>query len=111
MKNIFYILFLFSINSVIFAQTKVGGIVKDEKNEPVPFANVYFKGSRGGVITDDNGKFYLESTKAETVLLVSFVGYTTQEVPLTKAVTTNMQVVLKDGQTLREVVVVSGKTS
>lgn len=111
MKNIFYILFLFSINTVIFAQTKVGGVVKDEKNEPVPFANVYFKGSRGGVITDDNGKFYLESTKAETVLLVSFVGYTTQEVPLTKAVTTNMQVVLKDGQTLREVVVVSGKTS
>ncbi len=111
MKNIFYILLFFSINTVIFAQTKVGGIVKDEKNEPIAFANVYFKGSKGGVITDDNGKFYLESAKTENVLLVSFVGYTTQEVPLNKTITTNLQVVLKDGQTLREVVVVSGKTS
>ena len=44
-----------------FAQTKVSGYVFDEYNEPVSFANVIFKGSTQGTITNENGKFYLES--------------------------------------------------
>ena len=43
----------------LFAQTKVSGVVVDEKNEPIPFANVYFKNSSEGVITNENGRFYL----------------------------------------------------
>jgi len=89
----------------------VSGIVVDEKNEPIPFANVYFKNSTEGVITNENGRFYLESQENYGVLVVSFIGYTAQDVKLEKAVTYNMKVTLTEGETLREVVLVSGKLS
>ena len=47
----------------MFAQTKVSGYVFDEDNQPVAFANVIFKGSTEGTITDENGNFYLESNE------------------------------------------------
>lgn len=89
----------------------MSGIVVDEKNEPIPFANVYFKNSTEGVITNENGRFYLESQENYGVLVVSFIGYTAQDVKLEKAVTYNMKVTLTEGETLREVVLVSGKLS
>lgn len=108
-KSLFIFLLLFSTS--IIAQTKVSGIVVDEKNEPIPFANVYFKNSTEGVITNENGRFYLESQKNHGVLVVSFIGYTAQDVKLEKAVSYNMKVTLTEGETLREVVLVSGKLS
>ena len=108
-KSLFILFFLFSAS--IIAQTKVSGIVVDENNEPIPFANVYFKNSTEGVITNENGRFYLESQKNYGVLVVSFIGYTAQDVKLEKAVTYNMKVTLTEGETLREVVLVSGKLS
>lgn len=108
-KSLLILFFLFSAS--IIAQTKVSGIVVDEKNEPIPFANVYFKNSTEGVITNENGRFYLESQKNYGVLVVSFIGYTAQDVKLEKAVTYNMKVTLTEGETLREVVLVSGKLS
>lgn len=108
-KSLFLLFFLFSAS--IIAQTKVSGIVVDEKNEPIPFANVYFKNSTEGVITNENGRFYLESQKSHAVLVVSFIGYTAQDVKLERAVTYNMKVTLTEGETLREVVLVSGKLS
>ena len=108
-KSLFILFFLFSAS--IIAQTKVSGIVVDENNEPIPFANVYFKNSTEGVITNENGRFYLESEKSYAILVVSFIGYTAQDVKLEKAVTYNMKVTLTEGETLREVVLVSGKLS
>src|SRR5690606_38936217 len=108
-KSLLILFFLFSAS--IIGQTKVSGIVVDEKNEPIPFANVYFKNSTEGVITNENGRFYLESQKNYGVLVVSFIGYTAQDVKLEKAVTYNMKVTLTEGETLREVVLVSGKLS
>jgi hypothetical protein len=105
------ILILVLFSATLFAQTKVSGLVIDENNEPIPFANVYFKNSSEGVITNENGKFYLESAKSYPILVLSFIGYTPQEVTLTKSVTYNMKVKLIEGETLREVVLVSGKLS
>ncbi|MGB5320988.1 carboxypeptidase-like regulatory domain-containing protein, partial [Lutimonas sp.] len=59
LKKIVYILFLFSIG--LSGQIKVNGFIVDESDEPVPFANIIFKGSTEGTISDENGKFYLES--------------------------------------------------
>ncbi|WP_291116364.1 DUF5686 and carboxypeptidase-like regulatory domain-containing protein [Flavobacterium sp. UBA6135] len=103
-------LFLLVISSVI-AQTKVSGVVLDEFNQPIPFANVYFKNSSEGLITNENGRFYLESQKSHTTLVVSFIGFTTVELPLTKSVTYDIKVNLAAGETLREVVLISGKMS
>jgi hypothetical protein len=109
-KRIFFLFLLFS--SSIVAQTKVSGVVLDENKRPIPFANVYFKNSSEGLITNENGRFYLESKNNHAVLVISFIGYTTKEINLQKSVTYNIEVQLVEGgETLREVILVSGKQS
>ena len=108
----FKLLFTFFILGVIstFAQTKVSGYVFDENNEPVPFANVLFKGSTKGTITNENGKFYLESDDTWTALTVSFIGYETLNVPLVKKVNYDLKFILKEeAAQLDQVFIVSGK--
>ena len=110
MNKILYTLaFLFSIT--VFAQTKVGGVVVDEKNQPISFANIVFKGSTKGIVSDDNGKFYMESDKNYNTLLCSFVGYTTAEIELKNSASYNLKIVLKNEQVLQEVKIYAGKTS
>ncbi len=94
-----------------FSQTKVSGIVIDDTNLPVPYANVVFKGSNVGIVTNEDGRFYIESDKTYNTLVVSFVGFETKEVPLTKAVNYDFKIKLGAGETLNEVVIFSGKTS
>lgn len=109
-KTLSLLLFLFSF--VAISQTKVGGVVLDESGKPVAFANVLFKNSSEGTITNDNGRFYMESDSDYEVLIVSFIGYDTQEISLTSKVSYNMEVVLKEStEQLDEVVVYSGKQS
>jgi len=107
--RIFFALFFLGIFSSI-AQTKVSGYVFDEDNQPVSFANVIFKGSTQGTITDENGKFYLESTDTWLELTVSFIGYETIIVPLTKKVNYDLKFVLKEqASQLDQVLIVTGK--
>ncbi len=103
------ILLLLSV--VMHAQTKVSGMVIDESGIPVPFANVLFKNSSEGTITNDDGRFYLESENTFTTLVVSFVGYATKEIPLEKRVNYDMKIELEEGEQLKEVVVYVGKQS
>lgn len=95
-----------------FAQTKVSGYVFDESNQPIPFANVLFKGSTEGTITNEDGKFYLESDETWDTLIVSFIGFEILEVPLEKRVNYDLSFVLKEeASSLDEVVIVTGKQS
>ncbi len=95
-----------------YAQTKVSGIVVDEGGEPVAFANVILKNSSVGSITNDNGRFYLESDIRYSTLVVSFIGYETQEIELTNAVSFDLTIVLPEGgEQLDEVVIYMGKRS
>ncbi len=107
--KLFFALFLLNVCTVL-AQTKVSGYVFDEVNQPVSFANVLFSGTTEGTITDENGKFYLESEETRTALTVSFIGYETLNVTLDKKVNYNLKFVLKEeAAQLNEVVIVSGK--
>ena len=90
------------------AQVKVSGIIIDESNEPVPFANIVFKGSTVGTVSNENGKFYLESDKTYTELIISFLGFETKTIPL-KARNFDLKIVLAEGAQLDEVVIYSGK--
>ncbi|MDA9069206.1 DUF5686 and carboxypeptidase regulatory-like domain-containing protein [Algibacter sp.] len=95
-----------------FSQTKVSGYVFDEFNEPVSFATIIFQGSTQGTITDENGKFYLESKETWKALVVSFIGYETLNIPLDKKVNYNLKFILKEeAAQLDAVVIVSGKQS
>ncbi len=93
------------------AQTKVSGEVIDEFNNPVAFANVIFANSAEGTITNENGRFYLESDNDYSKIVVSFVGYATKEIELTKKVTYKLKVTLAEGEQLKEVIVYVGRQS
>jgi len=104
-----FFIFIFSFGFSI-AQTKVSGRIFDEENEPVAYANVLFKGSIEGVITDENGRFYLESKETWKILVISFIGYKTIEFDLPKKVNYNLKFILKEeANALNEVVIVVGK--
>ena len=96
----------------VIAQTKVSGYVFDESNQPIAFANVLFKGSTIGTITNEEGRFYLESDENWETLIVSFLGFEMQEYPLTKRVNYDLKFTLKEeASSLNEVVIVTGKQS
>ncbi|GEL10885.1 membrane protein [Flavobacterium glycines] len=93
------------------AQTKVSGMVVDKSNQPVPFANIILKGSTQGVMSNEDGRFYIESSETYTTLVVTSVGFSDREITLIKAVNYNFKVVMKDAEELKEVVIYTGKTS
>lgn len=106
------LVFLFFVSSIAYAQTKVSGTVIDEFGEPVPFANVIFKDSQEGTITNENGRFYIESEQNYEAVIVSFIGYTTQEVALTQRSSYSLEVtLLEEAASLDAVVILSGKQS
>lgn len=111
MKKILFYIFIIGFIHSAFAQTKVDGIVVDRKNQPISYANIVFKGSNEGTVSDENGKFYLESSKPYKGISVAFVGYTTKDVDLEKSVTYNMKIILNEEELLQEVVIYNGKTS
>ena len=98
------LLTLFSFSMVV-AQNLVRGTVIDQAGESVPGASVQIKGTTQGTITDLDGKFSLNAPNKKSILVISFIGYVTQEMPVD--VTKPMSVVMKeDTKTLDEVVIV-----
>lgn len=95
-----------SVASVQAVQQKqsVSGVVKDATGEPVIGASIVEKGTTNGTITDFDGNFSLEVANGAT-LVISFIGYQTQEVVVTpgKALNITMK---EDTEVLEEVVVV-----
>ncbi len=111
MKHLLLISTLF-YSLMAFSQTKVSGMVIDEVGEPISFANVIFKNSTQGTITNDDGRFYMESDQTYTALLVSFIGFEDKEVQLTSKVTYDMKISLTEAtEELNEIVLISGKQS
>ena len=111
-KNLLFLLLLLLVSATtVFAQTKVSGVVVDKQNQPIPFANVVFKGSSEGIVTNEDGKFYLESQKTHTTLVISSVGFSEKEIILDKPVNYNFKIQLNEAESLNEVVVFAGKTS
>ena len=105
-------LFFFVLPFTLESQSKVGGYIFDTFNEPVPYANVIFKNSSEGTITNENGRFYLESTETWDTLVVSFLGYKTIEFALDKKVNLNLKFTLEEeASSLQQVVIVRGKQS
>jgi TonB-linked SusC/RagA family outer membrane protein len=88
-----------------FPLFKVSGKITDDKEEPLVGATVILEGTSKGVFTDMDGKFNLEieDNEAKGNLVVSFIGYQTQTVPIEGRTIINIQ--LKEGRELEEVVV------
>ena len=105
MKHLFLLLTLLSFSLTALAQQKVTGKVKDSSGEPFIGASVVVKGNNTmGTITDFDGNFMLD-VPTKSVLVISYIGYVTQEVPT--AGKKSLEIILKeDTKTLDEVVVI-----
>jgi len=106
------VLYIAFSSSFLIAQTKVSGYVYDSNKQAIPFANIVFVNSTIGTITDENGKFYMESDENHKSIKVSFIGFETKTITLTKRTTYNMEITLEEeAASLDEVVIYKGKTS
>ncbi|MFL2570632.1 MAG: DUF5686 family protein [Parvicellaceae bacterium] len=98
------------MTSVVFGQkTKVTGQVIDSlTNEPLPFVNVFFKGTKVGVTTDLEGSFAIETFYATDSLVASFIGYNKAVVPIKKDQAQDVIIQLNESFTsLQEITIIS----
>lgn len=92
----------FTVAPVVFS---VNGTVTDQEGEPLIGVNIQVKGSSKGTSTDFDGNFTLEDIDENAVLVISYVGYQTQEVAVAGKSTLEI-VMMSDAELLDEVVVV-----
>ena len=98
-----FLLCLFPLGAM--AQSAVKGTVNDDSGEPIIGASVVEKGTTNGTVTDFDGNFSL-NVKSGATLVVSYIGYTTQEIAVNGQSTIN--VTLKEDNALLDEVVVVG---
>jgi TonB-linked SusC/RagA family outer membrane protein len=93
-----------------FADIIVKGTVTDSKGLAVPGATVKDKNTGKSVATNTNGEFTITAASGSDVLIVSFIGYKTQEVPVNNR--TSIKITLEEeNSALNEVVVIGFGTT
>ncbi|UOY04932.1 TonB-dependent receptor [Muricauda sp. SCSIO 64092] len=86
-------------------QTTINGTVTDDIGTPLPGATILEKGTTNGTQTDFDGNFSIEVTGPNATLVVSYIGFVAQEVPLDGRTSVTVQL-QEDTAKLDEVVVV-----
>lgn len=94
-----------SVIDIIVRNFDVAGKVKDENGEGLPGASVLEKGTSNGTITDADGNFKLSLADENAILVISFLGYVNEEVPVNGRSILETQLV-PDITSLSEVVVI-----
>jgi iron complex outermembrane receptor protein len=93
-----------------FAQGTVSGTVTEASTgNPLPGANVVVKGTSNGTTTDFDGNFNINVNAFPATLVVSSVGFTTQEINVNSA--QSISVALEDGVALDEIVLVGSRST
>ncbi len=97
------IIFLFLAMTANAQQTLIDGTVKTVDGIGLPGSTVKIKGSSTGAITDNTGRFSIQ-TKPDDILVISFIGYESKEIPV--GTQTSINIILNESATqLNEVVV------
>ncbi|HYF68205.1 MAG TPA: SusC/RagA family TonB-linked outer membrane protein [Ohtaekwangia sp.] len=89
------------LNSIVLGVT---GKVTDESGVPFPGANIVVKGTTTGTTTDVDGNYTIDVPDANSILVFSFVGYASQEVPVGGRTVIDVSMT-PDIQSLQEVIV------
>src|SRR5688572_24437952 len=63
-------------------RTITGTVLRDSDKQPVPGATVRVKGSGIGTSTDDKGRYTLANVPANAILVITVLGFETQETPI-----------------------------
>lgn len=106
MKRFFLALICFFTGiNVLNAQTlQISGIVIDETDNPVIGATILVKETQASTSTDINGRFKISVPNVKSVLRISYVGYTTVEIPIKST----MKIKLVPNEKVLSEVVVTG---
>lgn len=107
--------FILLIASVFVCYTNaqgltVTGVVKDQSGEALIGVNVMEKGTTNGSITDIDGKYSVTVTGKNPILVFSYIGYLTQEIPVSNRKVINLTM-KEDSEELEEVVVIGYGTA
>jgi TonB-dependent starch-binding outer membrane protein SusC len=79
-KHFWILMLCMLVSGAAMAQKTISGKITDKKsNSPMPGVSILEKGTRNGTKTADNGSFTLTLQTANPVIVISFVGYTGQE--------------------------------
>jgi TonB-linked SusC/RagA family outer membrane protein len=109
MKNSFllsFLLMLFVVGSAMGQQrTVTGTVVEADGDFPLPGVNILIKGTTQGTFTDGDGKYSIQVSGPDAVLVFTLVGYTNQEIRVGDRTTIDVRLA-EDVKTLGEVVVV-----
>lgn len=89
----------------VLQQKAISGKVVDSKGESIIGANVMEKGTTNGTITDFDGNFSLK-VSAKSVLQISYIGYKTQEIPVSQLKAGAVITLKEDTEVIDEVVVI-----
>lgn len=113
-RFIFGYLALFLLNflqSDLSAQYVISGTIVDViSDEPIPFANIFLKGTTIGTTSDFDGKYKLESTKLSDSISVSYLGYLPISKKLSGNLIQNINFKLeRNDVSLQEVVIIAGE--
>jgi len=107
--------FLLLSNLCLFAQSTgtIKGMVKDANGQALQGASVQVQGSRGGTTTDNSGNYTLTSPAGRQVLIISFVGFATQRIPVvvTEGTLIQQEVALADVGDLTNVTVIGSRNA
>ncbi|NNE78322.1 MAG: TonB-dependent receptor plug domain-containing protein, partial [Pricia sp.] len=97
-KNIFYA-------PLAMQDISISGTILDSNNQPLPGASIVEKGTSNGTQSDFDGNFELQVSEQNAVLVISYIGFATQEVSLSgqTSITITLQ---EDAANLDEVVVI-----
>ena len=110
-KKILFVVVLLLCN-VAMAQIKVTGrVTSSDDGSPIPYANIQVKGMKNiGATTDLDGRFSIENVSRDAILVVTYIGYATKEVPVQGRSEVNIELV-SDVLNLDEVMVVAYGTA
>ncbi len=101
-------LFFFTIS--LFSQTTISGKIVDEKNNPIPNANVYIEGTYDGATSSNTGEFSFATTaEGNQILVISALSFETKNLPIVMKLYKNQTIILKRSLTeLNEVLITAG---
>ncbi len=108
MRKIYFVLAVLLCSAFAFSQGTLTGTVLDgDSGEPLPGASVVIEGTTTGVATDFDGNFSIEVTNNEGTLVISYIGFTAQNVDYSKVGNLGIIRLQSNSQELEGVVLIS----
>jgi TonB-linked SusC/RagA family outer membrane protein len=105
LKGTIILLMSFLCLGIAYSQEKtITGNIVDNTGEPLPSVSIIIKGTNNGVISDVKGNFTITVPNSSSVLIISYLGFLTEEITVGEQTQINVQLEL-DIQNLSEVVV------